>query len=52
MTDEKPVPLWRQMLRGFSQCAFQANEIAGLLFVAAVAFSTGRWKPPSSSTGG
>ena len=37
MTDAKPVPLWRQMLRGFSQCAFQANEIAGLLFVAAVA---------------
>jgi urea transporter len=34
---EKPVPLWRQILRGFSQCAFQANEITGLLLVAAVA---------------
>ena len=31
------IPLWRQMLRGFSQCAFQANEIAGILFVVAVA---------------
>ena len=25
------VPFWRQYLRGFSQCAFQANEITGLL---------------------
>ncbi len=25
---ESPVPLWRQTLRGFSRCAFQANEIA------------------------
>lgn len=31
------VPFWRQFLRGFSQCAFQANEITGLLFVAGVA---------------
>jgi urea transporter len=31
------VPFWRQYLRGFSQCAFQANEITGLIFVAAVA---------------
>jgi urea transporter len=31
------LPLWRQMLRGFSQCAFQANEITGILFVVAVA---------------
>ncbi len=31
------VPFWRQFLRGFSQCAFQANEITGLIFVAAVA---------------
>lgn len=31
------VPFWRQFLRGFSQCAFQANEITGLLFVTAVA---------------
>lgn len=30
------VPFWRQFLRGFSQCAFQANEITGLIFVAAV----------------
>jgi len=30
-------PLFRQILRGFSQCAFQANEIAGVLFIAAVA---------------
>lgn len=27
----------RQVLRGLSQCAFQANEIAGIVFVAAVA---------------
>lgn len=34
------VPFWRQWLRGFSQCAFQANEVTGLLFVLAVlAFS-------------
>jgi len=31
------IPLWRQMLRGCSQCAFQANEITGILFVVAVA---------------
>jgi len=30
-----PLPFWRRSLRGFSQCAFQANEITGLLFVAA-----------------
>lgn len=30
------VPFWRQYLRGFSQCAFQSNEITGLLFVVAV----------------
>jgi urea transporter len=30
------LPLWRQVLRGFSQCAFQANEITGILFVVAV----------------
>jgi urea transporter len=30
------LPFWRQYLRGFSQCAFQANEITGLLFVIAV----------------
>jgi urea transporter len=27
----------RQVLRGFSQCAFQSNEVTGLLFIAAVA---------------
>ena len=34
--------LSRQVLRGFSQCAFQANEIAGALFVVAVAVSNWR----------
>jgi urea transporter len=29
-------PYWRQVLRGFSQCAFQANELTGLIFVTAV----------------
>ena len=28
-------PFWRQCLRGFSQCAFQSNEITGLAFIAA-----------------
>ena len=37
MTSDCKVPFWRQVLRGFSQCAFQANEIAGILFVVAVA---------------
>jgi urea transporter len=37
MTNDGKVPFWRQVLRGFSQCAFQANEIAGILFVLAVA---------------
>jgi urea transporter len=31
------LPFWRQFLRGFSQCAFQANEVTGLIFVIAVA---------------
>jgi urea transporter len=31
------VPLWRQIMRGFSQCAFQANELTGLVFILAVA---------------
>jgi urea transporter len=36
--DKNPaLRLGRQVLRGFSQCAFQANEIAGILFVIAVA---------------
>ncbi len=39
------LPLWRQVLRGFSQCAFQANEIAGILFVIAVAAFNGfNWR--------
>jgi urea transporter len=29
-------PLWRQILRGFSQCAFQCNELTALFFIAAV----------------
>jgi urea transporter len=29
-------PLWRQMLRGFSQCAFQANEATAACFILAV----------------
>lgn len=29
------LPLWRQVLRGFSQCAFQANETTALFFIAA-----------------
>jgi urea transporter len=37
MTNDCKLPFWRQVLRGFSQCAFQANEIAGILFVVAVA---------------
>lgn len=36
------VPFWRQFLRGLSQCAFQANEITGLIFVAAVALFSWR----------
>ena len=27
-------PVWRQCLRGFSQCAFQCNEITGVAFIA------------------
>ena len=30
-------PFWRQCLRGFSQCAFQCNEITGLAFIVAAA---------------
>lgn len=29
------LPFWRRALRGLSQCAFQANEITGVLFLAA-----------------
>jgi urea transporter len=36
MTKDCKVPIWGQVLRGFSQCAFQANEITGILFVIAV----------------
>jgi urea transporter len=31
------LPYWRQVLRGFSQCAFQTNEVTGALFIAAAA---------------
>ena len=27
-------PFWRQVLRGFSQCAFQCNELTALFFIA------------------
>jgi len=37
MNNDNKIALWRQIMRGFSQCAFQANEIAGLLFIIAVA---------------
>ena len=36
-TGKAGVSFCRQILRGLSQCAFQANEIAGALFVVAVA---------------
>jgi len=39
---EKSFPFWRRVLRGFSQCAFQSNEVAGVLFVVAVA--TFNWR--------
>jgi urea transporter len=29
------VPFWRQVLRGFSQCAFQSNELTALFFIGA-----------------
>jgi urea transporter len=35
-------PFWRQCLRGFSQCAFQCNEITGLFFIVAVAIHNWR----------
>ena len=35
--NDTAVRFGRQVLRGFSQCAFQSNEIAGSLFVLAVA---------------
>src|SRR5215471_1414808 len=31
--DVDRVPFWRQVLRGFSQCAFQANELTALFFI-------------------
>ena len=36
------VPFWRQVLRGCSQCGFQANEVTGVLFVAAAALYSWR----------
>lgn len=35
MTDQTHIALWRQILRGCSQCAFQANEITGVCFLVA-----------------
>jgi urea transporter len=37
MSNENTVPLWKQILRGYSQCAFQANEVTGIIFIIAVA---------------
>jgi urea transporter len=37
MTARMATHFGRQVLRGFSECAFQANEVTGLLFIAAVA---------------
>jgi urea transporter len=36
------MPFWRQVLRGFSQCAFQANELSALFFIAAATLSNWR----------
>ncbi len=36
------MPFWRQVLRGFSQCAFQANELTALFFIAAATLSNWR----------
>lgn len=36
--DPGQAPFWRQVLRGFSQCAFQANELSALFFVAAATY--------------
>ena len=38
------------VLRGFSQCAFQANEITGLVFIVAVLSTTGGWRCSTSSS--
>jgi urea transporter len=42
MTKGCKLPFWSQVLRGFSQCAFQANAIAGIVFVVAVAVANWR----------
>ncbi len=36
--DPSRAPFWRQVLRGFSQCAFQANELTALFFITAATF--------------
>ena len=36
------MPFWRQVLRGFSQCAFQANELTALFFIAAASLYSWR----------
>jgi urea transporter len=33
--EDNAVPFWRQVLRGFSQCAFQCNELTALFFIGA-----------------
>ncbi len=33
--DPGQAPFWRQVLRGYSQCAFQANELTALFFITA-----------------
>lgn len=40
--DPAGMPFWRQCLRGFSQCAFQAHELTGLFFIAAAALYSPR----------
>jgi len=36
--DPSQAPFWRQVLRGFSQCAFQANELTALFFIVAATY--------------
>ena len=40
--DPSQAPFWRQVLRGFSQCAFQANELTALFFIAAASLYSWR----------
>jgi len=36
--DPSQAPFWRQVLRGFSQCAFQVNELSALFFIVAATY--------------